>query len=173
MRKLAGTTPRPPDDGKLVTPPVEPDSLPEPEEIDPLRGITPGTGEGVDGGATDGSGRGTGNIIGGFDDMAKATAPKLQPLRISEGVQGPRKVQHVAPIYPSVAVAAHIEGKVVLDCLINEEGRIIQVTVLEGNAVLAPAAEDAVRQWRYTPTLLSGVPTPVLLKVTVTFGLRR
>ncbi len=82
-------------------------------------------------------------------------------------------MHYVAPVYPAIAIASHVEGKVVLDCLITEEGRIAGVTVLEGNPLLTSAAAEAVQQWIYTPTLLSGVRSAVIMKVTVNFTLGR
>jgi protein TonB len=72
-----------------------------------------------------------------------------------------------------VAIAAHIEGRVVLEALIDEQGRVDQVKVLRSVALLDAAAMDAVRSWRYTPTTLNGVPVAVLMTVTVTFTLQR
>jgi protein TonB len=83
----------------------------------------------------------------------------------------PRKLRHVAPIYPELAVEARVQGTVVIDCVIGEDGRVSAVTVLRGHPLLDPAAEEAVRQWRYTATLLNGVPVSVLLTVTVAFRL--
>jgi len=160
-------------DPTLTVPPKTPDGLPEPEAPDFLGNIGSGTGPGVEGG--DPNATGSGSIVGGLDRVsaAAAVAPPPRPTRVSEGVQGPRRVNYVAPAYPQIAIVTHIEGKVVLDCLITEEGRIAEVTVLEGNPLLAPAAVEAVQQWRYTPTLVSGVRSAVIMKVTVNFTLSR
>jgi protein TonB len=81
------------------------------------------------------------------------------------------KTYHVAPAYPLVAQAAHVTGVVILDALIAEDGSMREVKVLRGNPLLAQAAADAVRQWQFTPTLLNGRPVPVVMTVTVVFGL--
>ena len=100
--------------------------------------------------------------------------PRSQPVRARQGgvVREPRKVRHVAPEYPPLALAARVQGTVVLDCVIDEDGRVSSLTVLKSHPLLEAAALDAVRQWRYVPTLLNGVRVSVLLTVTVDFHLR-
>jgi len=93
------------------------------------------------------------------------------PIRITNGLKPPTKVFHVDPVYPVMAREAHIEGTVVLEATIDETGRIDRLKVLRSAPLLDAAALDAVRQWRYTPTLLNGVRVPVLLTITVSFRL--
>jgi protein TonB len=95
------------------------------------------------------------------------------PLRITSGVRPPTKLRHVQPEYPDLARRAGLSGNVLVECLIDATGAITEVRVVSGSPLLAPAAAAAVRQWRYSPTLLGGVPVPVLLTVTVRFDLRR
>lgn len=96
------------------------------------------------------------------------------PVRAGQGgvVREPRKIRQVTPVYPALAIAARVQGRVVLDCVIDREGRIGSLSVLSGNPLLEAAAVEAVRQWRYTPTLLDGSPVAVVLTVTVEFTLR-
>jgi protein TonB len=94
------------------------------------------------------------------------------PVRISNGMRVPRRVVNVDPVYPRVAQAAHIEGVVILEATIDARGRVIDVRVLRSMPLLDQAAVDAVRQWIYTPTLLNGVPVPIVMTVTVTFKLQ-
>lgn len=157
-------------DPTIRLPIATPDSIPEPEQPNFLGSIGIGIGDGVLGGDPDATGTGA-SPIGGLGGPAPTATP-APILRVSE-VRGPRKVHYVPPVYPQIAIVAHIEGKVELDCIIDEDGHVRSVTVLEGNAILAPAAVEAVRQWRYTPTLVTGVRTPVLMRVTVNFGLSR
>jgi protein TonB len=86
-------------------------------------------------------------------------------------VREPRKVRHVAPVYPPLAVAARVQGRVTLECVIAEDGRVTEVSLLRGHPLLDAAAAEAVRHWRYTPTLLNGVPVSVVLRVVVEFRL--
>ena len=66
---------------------------------------------------------------------------------------------------------ARIEGVVVLDAVIDATGRVTDVRVTRSIQALDQAAIDAVRQWRFTPTLLNGEPVSILLTVTVRFTL--
>jgi protein TonB len=96
----------------------------------------------------------------------------LQPIRVGTGlVREPRKIKHVAPVYPPVAVAAHAEASVTLEASIDEGGRVVDVTVLQGDSLFDNAALEAVRQWAYSPTLVDGVPVPIIMTVTVHFQL--
>ena len=84
----------------------------------------------------------------------------------------PTKTRHVAPLYPPVALAARREGIVILEAVIAEDGSVRDVRVLRPVALLDQAAIDAVRQWRFTPTLLNGEAVPIVMTVTVNFQLR-
>ena len=78
----------------------------------------------------------------------------------------------MAPVYPAIARAAHLEGVVILEAVIREDGRVRDVRVLRSIPLLDAAAVEAVRQWRFTPTLLNGEPVPVVMTITVAFRLR-
>lgn len=97
-------------------------------------------------------------------------APRA-PIRLHSGMQAPRKLVHVSPRYPPMAQAAHVEGLVVLDAVIDAAGRVTDVRVTHSIRLLDEAAIDAVRQWRFTPTLLNGEPVSILLTVSVRFTL--
>jgi protein TonB len=94
-------------------------------------------------------------------------------LRPGGNVKAPVKLRHVSPVYPDPARWAGVEGVVLIECLINPQGRVVDVRVLRGHPLLETAALEAVRQWVYRPTLLNGVPVAVVLTVTVRFQLRR
>jgi periplasmic protein TonB len=93
-----------------------------------------------------------------------------RPLRLSHMSAGDliRKVQ---PMYPPLARSARIQGVVVLQALISKQGTIENLTILTGHPMLAPAAIEAVRQWRYRPYMLNGEPVEVETQVTVNFSL--
>jgi protein TonB len=78
----------------------------------------------------------------------------------------------MAPVYPAIARAAHVEGVVILEAVIGENGAVRDVRVLRSIQLLDDAATEAVRQWRFTPTLLNGQAVPVVMTVTVAFKLR-
>ena len=108
------------------------------------------------------------------------TLPDVQPIgdgdgggpervRVSSLVRAPVKLRHVVPVYPELAQRAGVAGVVILECVIDQKGRIAGARVLKGHSLLDDAALDAVRQWAYTPTLLNGVPVEVVMTVTVRF----
>jgi len=116
----------------------------------------------------------------GSDDVpvALASAPAGPPpeppaVRLSSGIDRPVKLHHVVPVYPDLARQARVEGIVVIECRIDTRGRVAEARVLSGHPLLDGAALDAVRQWRYRPTLLNGQPISVIMTVTVRFALRR
>jgi protein TonB len=94
-----------------------------------------------------------------------------EPIRLHAGMQAPRKIVNVPPHYPPHAQAARVEGTVVLDAVIDPTGRVTDVRVTHSVNLLDQAAVEAVRQWRFTPTLLNGEPVSILLTVTVRFTL--
>lgn len=100
--------------------------------------------------------------------------PEKPPIvRVGQGIREPRKIVHVAPQYPLIAQRAQVEGVVVLEAVLDETGRVDRMRVLRSEPLLDEAAVQAVRQWRYTPTLLNGIPVPVLMTITVKFSLHR
>jgi TonB family protein len=80
-------------------------------------------------------------------------------------------IRKVPPEYPELARRARVEGEVVLKISVNEEGYVSNVEVISGHQLLRQAAVDAVKQWRYEPTVLNGKPVPVIATITVNFVL--
>jgi TonB family protein len=102
-------------------------------------------------------------------DAAAREKARRPPLRVGGSVHQPRKIKDVKPVYPAIAQSAHVGGVVVIEATIGPDGKVIDAKVLRSVPLLDQAALDAVRQWEYTPTLLNGVPVPVLVTVTVNF----
>ena len=98
--------------------------------------------------------------------------PPPAPVRVGGNVKPPEKVRDVPPVYPPVAQSARVQGIVILEAIIGLDGRVSEVKVLRSVPLLDEAAINAVRQWEYTPTLLNGVPVPVIMTVTVNFTLQ-
>jgi protein TonB len=94
-----------------------------------------------------------------------------QPVRVGGTIREPRNIKRVAPVYPPEAQAAGVSGLVILEVLIGGDGRISDAKVLRSIPLLDQAAIDSVLQWEFTPTLLNGVPVPVIMTVTVNFTL--
>jgi protein TonB len=97
--------------------------------------------------------------------------PPPAPLRVGGDIKEPKKTRDVRPVYPKIAQAAKVSGVVILEATISKEGEVRDVKVLRSIPMLDSAALDAVRQWRYTPPLLNGVPVDVIMTVTVNFTL--
>ena len=95
----------------------------------------------------------------------------LQPIRVGGNIRAPEQIVRVPPSYPPIAQSARVQGVVILEALIETDGRVADARVLRSIPLLDQAALDAVRQWQYTPTLLNGAPTPVIMTVTVQFTL--
>ncbi len=95
-----------------------------------------------------------------------------QPWRVGGQIRNPAKTRDVRPVYPPIAVANRVEGRVMIEAIIGADGRVKDATVLRSIPLLDEAALAAVRQWRFTPTLLNGVPVPVIMTVTVNFTLQ-
>ena len=94
-----------------------------------------------------------------------------QPVRVGGNIKAPTLISRVAPIYPQIAQSARVSGVVIVEAAIGTAGNVTDVKVLRSIPLLDNAAIEAVRQWQYEPTLLNGVPTPVIMTVTVTFTL--
>jgi periplasmic protein TonB len=92
-----------------------------------------------------------------------------KPIPVGGAIQRPAKVHHVAPVYPAIALQARVEGLVIISATIGVDGSVTDATVLSAKPLLAEAAVEAVRQWRFTPTRLNGEPVPVMMTVTVAF----
>lgn len=106
---------------------------------------------------------------------ASAGAPKqvdrTQPLRVFGGVKEPTKIKDVRPEYPAIAQAARVAGIVIAEIVVDRDGGVRDAKVLRGVPLLDEAALNAIRQWRYLPTMLNGVPVEVVMTVTVNFVL--
>jgi protein TonB len=125
---------------------------------------------GVPGGIPGGS---AGGVIGGIL-AGQMAAPKVaipQRVRVSQGVSTGLLIKKVTPNYPQLAKQARIQGTVVLQAEISKEGTIQNLQLISGHPMLAPAAIEAVKQWRYKPYLLNGEPVAVETQVVVNFSL--
>src|SRR3989475_792792 len=96
--------------------------------------------------------------------------PPPQRIRVGGNVQAANLLSQVKPVYPPLAKQARIQGVVVLEAEISKEGTIDNLKVVTGHPLLIQSAIDAVKQWRYKPTLLNGEPVPVVTTITVNFA---
>ena len=94
------------------------------------------------------------------------------PVRVADLPVTPRKIGDARPFYPEIARAARVEGTVIMEAVLDTTGRVTQLRVIKSVPLLDQAAVDAVRQWRYTPSLYGGHPVSVLMTITVRFTLQ-
>jgi periplasmic protein TonB len=119
----------------------------------------------------------TGGVFGGIpgQGMVAAVAPPppkpAAPTRVKQGgnVTAASILNQTRPVYPALARQARIQGNVVLHAIIDKDGKVAQLEVISGHPLLVQSALDAVKQWRYKPTLLNGDPVEVDTTITVTF----
>ena len=141
-----------------------------PQELVPEEGLDLGVEGGVPGGVEGGVPGGVvGGVVGGLPDAPPP--PPQKAIRVGGQIKEPKKLKHVNPEYPDIAKQARVQGVVILECTISPQGKVTDVKILRGIPLLDQAAVGAVRQWVYTPTLLNGVPVPVIMTVTVNFKL--
>jgi protein TonB len=115
-----------------------------------------------------------GGVIGGIISSTPVAVPKVaapQRVRVSQGVSTGLLIKRVNPVYPPLARQARIQGQVVLHAVISKDGSITGLNLVSGHPMLAPAAIDAVKQWKYKPYLLNGEPVEVDTEVQVNFTL--
>jgi protein TonB len=162
------------DAGKLVQPKVIPKEVKIiKEEAEP--DVSVGMAGGVPGGVAGGSMGGVlGGVIGGMGGAPPPPRPhQTGPLRVGGNVQAARIINRVQPSYPPLARQTRISGTVRLHAIIGKDGTIQQLEVMNGHPLLQQAALDAVRQWRYQPTLLNGEPVEVDTTIDVIFSLNQ
>ena len=102
---------------------------------------------------------------------ARVPKPATETLKVSQGVSQGLLVKRVQPIYPPQALQMRVQGAVVLDATIGKDGSIVSVKQVSGEPILARAAVDAVKQWKYKPYYLNGEPVEITTQVTVNFRL--
>jgi periplasmic protein TonB len=156
-----------------------PSAVPTPQEIPPsppadtagglVGGVPGGVVGGIPGGVLDEVLRSTGNA------PTLANTPALAPkrIRVPARIAEANLVYEVPPNYPPEAGRARIEGTVVLFAVIGKDGTVEDVRVKSGLSLLAQAAIEAVKQWRYRPYLLNGEPVEVDSQITINFTLSR
>jgi TonB family protein len=103
----------------------------------------------------------------------KANLERLHPLRVGGNISTPAKTRDVKPVYPQEAQDAGVQGVVVIEAIIDPEGRVEDTRIVRSVPMLDVAALDAVRQWEYMPTLMNGQAVAVLMTMTVNFTLSK
>lgn len=161
------------DNGQLRTPtaiPKKVQMIKEDEAPPPSTGVA-GVVGGVPGGVPGGA---IGGVLGSVMSSTPTAVPKAatpQRVRVSQGVSQGLLIHQVKPNYPPLARQARIQGSVVLQAVIGKDGTIQNLKVVSGHPMLAPAALEAVKQWRYKPYFLNGEPVEVDTTINVNFTL--
>jgi periplasmic protein TonB len=159
--------------GQLRTPTKIPQKVQmiKEDEAPPPEMATGGVVGGVPGGVPGGQ---MGGVIGGIISSTPVAVPKVatpQRVRVSLGVSQGLLIKKVQPNYPPLARQARIQGTVLLQAEISKDGTIENLRLISGHPMLAPAAIEAVKQWRYKPYMLNGEPVAVETQVQVNFTL--
>ncbi len=160
--------------GKLVAPKVIPKDVKIIKEEEQPPDMGAGIAGGVPGGVAGGSMGGViGGVIGGAGTAAPPPPPKaaVTRTRVGGAVQAAKLVNRVQPLYPPLARQTRISGTVKLHAIIGKSGSVEQLQVVSGHPLLVQSALDAVKQWRYQPTLLNGEPVEVDTEIDVIFSL--
>jgi len=160
------------DNGELRTPTKIPKKIQMIKEDEPppssgVAGVVGGVPGGVPGGAV-------GGVLGGIISGTPTAVPKVatpQRVRVSQGVSQGLLIHQVKPSYPPLARQARIQGTVVLQAVIGKDGNIQGLKVVSWHPMLAPAALEAVKQWKYKPYYLNGEPVEVDTTINVNFTL--
>ena len=104
-------------------------------------------------------------------EIADAARAKARSTAVRPGgrIMPPKKIKDVAPVYPAIAKSAGVSGAVTIEATIGTNGKVVDARVVRSIPLLDQAALDAVRQWEYLPTMLNGLPVPIMVTVTVNF----
>jgi len=178
--KVVKVVPRQFDAGRLMAPKQIPKEIAmiKEEEMPPAAaaGVVGGVPGGVPGGAA-------GGVIGGIIGSAAPPPPPPPPkeekpkpvtpkqIRVGGNVQAAKLLNQPKPAYPPLARQARIQGVVRFNAVIGKDGTIQNLTLVSGHPLLVPSATEAVRQWRYQPTLLNNEPVEVVTQIDVNFTL--
>ncbi len=159
--------------GKLTAPTFIPKAIvaapgnPEAPPDDAFLGVPGGIPGGQPGGVI-------GGVLGGAMKGVSAPSPVAEgpkvPVRVGGNVKPPRLLFGPAPDYPVLARQARLSGVVVVEAVIDEQGKVTGMRAISGHPLLIPAALSAVSKRRYEPTVLDGEPTPIDLRVEITFS---
>ena len=159
------------DPGVFVAPKVIPTEIPPPQmdvpelfanNIPVITGISSGT---------MGADLGVNTLKLATEAPPPPPPPKAPQRKVSEGVLNARLIRSPAPVYPALAKSSKTTGRVTVEVEVDEDGKVVKAVATSGPQLLRRAAEDAVKQWQYSPTLLNGEPVAVTSTVNIDFKL--
>jgi periplasmic protein TonB len=165
--------------GKLTVPTFIPRTVAKSTDEEGGFGDVGGVSGGIPGGVPGGIVGGTlGGVLGG---VLKGVPPPVivpiaqgpkKPVRVGGEVKAPKLIYGPDPVYPFLAIQSRISGVVVIEAIIDENGDVSGERAISGQPILIPAALEAVAKRKYEPTILDGEPTPIDLRVEITFRMR-
>jgi len=152
---------------------LDQDGVPEGSSAGSLEGIPGGDPNGIPGGIPGGSPDGViDGSLNGLPGMPRGESLDSDPIHLTGEVRPPILTRKVNPEYPETARVARVEGKVILEIVVNRAGEVEAVRVLKSHPLFDRAAIDAVSRWKYDPALQSGRPVRVYMTVVVDFRLK-
>lgn len=180
-RASAPSTPKPAPQPPAATPPAATSSEDTPPPLEAPPSIAPDTASndvphGVESGPDSGTESGVvGGVFGGDGVVGAAgvsdVAVPTGPVRLRKGIDAPRKVKDVKPVYPAFALAGQKRGTVIIEATVDVEGKVQEATIVRSVRGLDDAALAAVRQWEYLPARMNGIPIAVIMTVLVQFAI--
>jgi periplasmic protein TonB len=155
--------------------PSEPPVDVQPEHTSTQVDAGAGSEGGVEGGVPTGVIGGIAGGLGTAVPIPPALPPRparsAAPVRVSGSIKTPDLLRRVEPVYSVIAAASHISGVVILEAVVDVNGSVESVKILRGRSpLLDDAATEALKQWKYAPLMVAGIPTP--FELTVTFNFR-
>ncbi len=169
LKQLKKEQQKQPQTQALVAPLNIPEEEPEEADTGLLQGLQ-GIGEGVEGGVEGGIEGGVkeGSLV---DVVGGEVGGDLENAKVI--VQPPKIIKRVIPEYPELAKKIRVQGIVILQCITDIYGNVVRIKVLSSpHPLLTKAAIDAVRQWKFEPMVINGIPKPVKFSLTVHFNLK-
>jgi protein TonB len=151
---------------------IEPPHIPTRVDVSQERPLAPETPL-TEGPISAGSGIDLLNVAANSAEIVKRPVVPSVPQRVpvTSTIEAAKLISRVQPAYPALAIQARIQGNVVLHAIIGRDGQVSELQILSGHPLLVNAAVEAVRQWRYSPTLLNGQAVEVETTITVSFVL--
>jgi protein TonB len=107
-----------------------------------------------------------------FGESYCTTLNRLTPLRVGGTLPPPVKIKDVRPLYPEDAQDARIQGVVIVEAIVDAEGRVANARIVRSIPLFNESALDAVSKWQYRPVLVNGDPVPFITTVTVNYAMQ-
>jgi len=160
-----------PEKPEMTAPVAIPKDIAKIVDAGPPAGVPSGERGGVAGGASGGVNGGLlGGVLGGAGTLPPPPPPK-EPIRVGGNVKEPKIIHIEQPKYPPEAKRANVQGVVILEATVTEQGTVDKVKVISGPPMLVGPAVEAITHWRYEPTYLNGQAVPIILTARISFSL--